>query len=67
MQRRRYKQTEPLLKIASHLSLGRTERKPLSFHLGRSARNALLKKARLADTGSHLEGWANSPALQPPK
>jgi hypothetical protein len=27
----------------------------------------LIKKARLADTASHLEDWANSPGLQPPK
>ena len=30
-------------------------------------RDALLKKARQADTASHLDDWANSPGLQPPK
>jgi hypothetical protein len=30
-------------------------------------RDALLKKARRADTASHLEDWANSPGLQPHK
>lgn len=30
-------------------------------------RDALLKKARQADTAMHLESWANSPGLQPPK
>ena len=30
-------------------------------------RDALLKKARRADTASHLDDWANSPGLQPPK
>ena len=30
-------------------------------------RDDLLKKARQADTASHLEAWANSPGLQPPK
>jgi hypothetical protein len=30
-------------------------------------REALLKKARQADTASHLQDWANSPGLQPPK
>jgi hypothetical protein len=30
-------------------------------------RDALLKKARQADTEAHLEDWANSPGLQPPK
>jgi len=30
-------------------------------------RDDLLEKARQADTASHLEAWANSPGLQPPK
>jgi len=30
-------------------------------------RDELLKKARQADTASHLEDWANSPGLQSPK
>ena len=30
-------------------------------------RDALLKKARQADTASHLDDWANSAGLQPPK
>jgi hypothetical protein len=30
-------------------------------------REALLKKVRQADTALHLEDWANSPGLQPPK
>ena len=30
-------------------------------------REDLLKKARLADTASHINDWANSPELQPPK
>jgi hypothetical protein len=29
--------------------------------------DALLKKARQAETASHLDEWANSPGLQPPK
>ena len=28
---------------------------------------ALLKRARQADTASHIDEWANSPGLQPPK
>jgi hypothetical protein len=31
------------------------------------ARDDLLRKARQADTASHLDEWANSPGLQPPK
>ncbi len=27
----------------------------------------LLRRARQADTALHLEDWANSPGLQPPK
>ena len=30
-------------------------------------RDELLRKARQADTASHLVEWANSPGLQPPK
>jgi hypothetical protein len=30
-------------------------------------RDALLKKASQADTAAHLEDWANSTGLQPPK
>lgn len=30
-------------------------------------RDALLKKARIADTAAHIDQWANSPGLQPPK
>jgi hypothetical protein len=30
-------------------------------------RENLLRRARLADTTSHIDEWANSPGLQPPK
>ena len=30
-------------------------------------RDELLKKVRQAETAMHLEDWANSPGLQPPK
>jgi hypothetical protein len=30
-------------------------------------RDALLKRARQAETASHIDEWANSPGLQPPK
>lgn len=29
-------------------------------------RDALLKRARIADTGAHLSQWLSSPGLQPP-
>ena len=31
------------------------------------AREELVKKIRQAETASEIEGWANSPELQPPK
>jgi hypothetical protein len=30
-------------------------------------RDALLKKARVAETAAHLSDWVNSPGVQPPK
>ena len=30
-------------------------------------RDELLRKARQADTAAHLDDWANSPGLQPPR
>ncbi|MEY9390663.1 hypothetical protein ACVIJW_006203 [Bradyrhizobium barranii subsp. barranii] len=32
-----------------------------------SARQELLRKARQAETGSHMSEWRRSPGLQPPK
>jgi hypothetical protein len=65
MQRRRSKQIEPLQdRIASFAR--ETKEKASQLPPG-PERDALLKKARLADTASHVEDWANSPGLQPPK
>ena len=30
-------------------------------------KDALLKRARIADTASHIDDWANSPGLRRPK
>lgn len=30
-------------------------------------RDALLERARIADTAAHIDEWASSPGLQPPK
>jgi hypothetical protein len=30
-------------------------------------RDHLLRRARQADTASHIDDWANSPGLRPPK
>jgi hypothetical protein len=32
-----------------------------------SEQEALLKRTRVADTAAHINEWANSPGLQPPK
>lgn len=29
--------------------------------------DALLKRARIADTAAHIDNWASSPGLQPPR
>jgi hypothetical protein len=65
MQRRRFKQTESLQdRITSFARDAKEKAARLPPGL---ERDAMLEKARLADTGSQLEEWANSPALQTPK
>jgi len=65
MQRRRFNQTESLQdRIAS---FAREAREKASRLPPGPERDALLEKARLADTGAHLEDWANSSALRSPK
>lgn len=61
MQRRRItleeglaEESKRLREQASHLPMGHE-------------REALLKRASLADTASHLSEWLTSPGLQPPK
>jgi hypothetical protein len=34
---------------------------------GTMARELLLRRARQAETASHINGWLNSPGLAPPK
>lgn len=65
LRRRRFKQTTSLkdrLAAFARDAREKAERKPADIE-----RDDLLKKARQADTASHLDDWANSPALQPPK
>lgn len=58
MQRRRSKQTVPFQdRIAS---FGRKAREKASQLPPGPERESMLKKARLADTGAHLENWANT-------
>ena len=40
--------------------------KAMQLHPG-SEKDGLLRRARQADTASHIDEWANSPELQPPK
>jgi hypothetical protein len=65
MQRRRFKQT---LSLKDRLASFAHEVRERALQLRPGPeRDALLKKARQADTASHLNDWANSPGLQPPK
>ena len=65
MQRRRFKNTltfpDRLKTFAEELKAKASELRP------GPERDALLRRARLADTASHIDEWANSPGLQPPK
>lgn len=65
MKRRRIKQTtsleERLLRQAEQIRL-QAEGMPPG-----QEREQLLKKARDADMGAHIEEWLRSPGLQPPK
>ena len=65
MQRRRFKNTltfpDRLKTFAEELKAKAKELRP------GPEQDALLRKARQADTASHIDEWANSPGLQPPK
>jgi hypothetical protein len=63
--RRRFKQIESLReRLSAFARYARVQATRL--HPG-PERDALLKKARQADTASHIDSWANSSGLQPPK
>jgi hypothetical protein len=64
MQRRRFKQTEILeVRLAEEAKRLREEARSLPQG---AAREALLRKARQAETGSHMSEWLRSPGLRPP-
>ncbi len=63
-ERRRFRQTTPLKDRLISFAQEARERARL---LTGTERDALLKKARQADTAAHIEDWVNSPGLQPPK
>jgi len=63
--RRRFKQ---FLSLQDRLSAWAEQVRGQANHLPPGPeRDALLKKARQADTAAHLGEWANSPGLQSPK
>jgi hypothetical protein len=65
MQRRRFKQT---LTFPDRLKIFADELKAKAAELQPGPeRDALLKRASRAETASHIDEWANSPGLQPPK
>jgi hypothetical protein len=65
MQRRRFKQTISLKERLA--SFAKEIREKARLMPPCREREELLKKASRADTASHLDDWANSPGLQPPK
>jgi hypothetical protein len=65
MLRRRVKQTKSLKDRLT--SFAEEIRKKAAELRPGPERDALLKRARQAETASHIDEWANSPGLQPPK
>jgi hypothetical protein len=65
MLRRRFKQTKSLEeRLAEEAKRLREEAKLLPPD---AVREALLRRARQAETGSHMSEWLSSPGLRPPK
>jgi hypothetical protein len=63
--RRRFKQTISLKERL--VSFAKQVRDKASLLPPGAEKDSLLEKARRADTAAHLDEWANSPGLQPPK
>jgi hypothetical protein len=64
MLRRRYEQLKSLEEQLSEEAKRLREEAEL-LPLG-AARDSLLRRARRAETGSHMSEWLSSPGLQPP-
>ena len=65
MERRRFKQAQSLeIRLAQEAKRLREGAKLLPPG---AEREALLRRARQAETGSHMSEWLRSPELQPPK
>jgi hypothetical protein len=64
-QRRRFKQTKSLQqRLSEEATSLRAQAKLLEPGV---LRETLLRRARQADTASHMDEWLRSPGLQPPK
>jgi hypothetical protein len=64
MQRRRFRQNDPLeQRLAAEAKRLREEAKLLPPG---AIREAVSRKARQCETGSHMSQWLSSPELQPP-
>jgi hypothetical protein len=64
-QRRRFKQTQSLEdRLAQEAKRLRDQAKTMPAG---PEREILIRKARQAETGSHMSEWLRSPELQPPK
>ena len=65
LHRRRVKQTRSLEeRMAEHAAALKEQASRLPAG---SERENLLRRARIAETGVHLNDWLRSPGLQPPK
>ena len=65
MQRRRFTQTDSLEeRLAEEAKRLREEAKLLKPG---AARDALVRRARQAETGAHMTEWLRSPGLRPPE
>jgi len=65
MVRRRFEQKEPLEeRLAEEAKRLREEATGTPPGI---ERERMIRKARQAETGSHISGWLRSPGLQPPK
>jgi hypothetical protein len=65
LKRRRFRQTVPLKERLE--SFAREAREKASLLPAGTEKDEMLKKARQAETASHLDAWAGSPGLQTPK
>ena len=65
MQRRRFKQTQSLeVRLAEEAKRLRREAKLLPHG---AKRDEIIRKARQAETASHMSEWLTSPGLRPPE